>query len=362
MNGSTLVFYKHRQFATIKDAIDEAVRQGETSISMFIRNGTYDISDTLLISTSNIVIRGEDITQTVLKLKASINKAVIQIGDGTNAASNITIENLELDGNKANQSSSAGVGVINIKKSISNLTIRHCNIHDGEKCGIFAYQTTSATTTNMKIVSCLIHDNGKDAYTDGAGIEIWYAAGTVISDNYIYNNGDAPAVNAEDGSTTTYVYNNLIDSNGQRGVSIDTNALGGIIVGNIITNNDYEGMFGTGNCVIIGNFLSNNNVNSAATYKAEIFANGYSLISGNFIKVVNASRSDYGIYCGASCNYNVVNNNILIATVANCDYGIYINETSDYNTVVGNMIKSFTDDLYVDAGSTHDQVANNIEA
>lgn len=89
----------------IQEAIDSlAENEGGT---VYIKSGTYTVSEGIHINRSNITISGEQ--GTLIRLDDDVNQPVILIGSAAeapqNPVENIRIENLEIDGNRESQNS-----------------------------------------------------------------------------------------------------------------------------------------------------------------------------------------------------------------------------------------------------------------
>ncbi|RLI00646.1 hypothetical protein DRO31_08325 [Candidatus Bathyarchaeota archaeon] len=117
----------------IQQAIDHVADKGGGKI--FIRTGTYIVARSLSFENkSNIIIVGGK--KTILKLADSANCDVINIVN----AQRIRIENIEIDGNKVNQTAATSHG-IEINNS-SNVVIANVYIHDTKGAAVGVRDST----------------------------------------------------------------------------------------------------------------------------------------------------------------------------------------------------------------------------
>jgi len=137
-------------------AINAAIVASQTSgKAVLLPAGTITLDDEILIpaSSSDLKIIGAAGIGTLLSLDNSVNKSVIRVANST---TNIVIENLEINGNRTNQSSSSSTlhrfNGIKVEYAASNLTIRDCIIRDCQNNGISLDDTTSSGSyTGIKI-------------------------------------------------------------------------------------------------------------------------------------------------------------------------------------------------------------------
>src|SRR3954453_23550646 len=84
--------------AAIQQAIDSSVPNGDI---VFLPPGTYLVTGTLTLP-SNVELRGSGAGRTILKVADNTPIDIIKNKDFSNGNTNITISDLELDGNKSN--------------------------------------------------------------------------------------------------------------------------------------------------------------------------------------------------------------------------------------------------------------------
>ena len=357
-------------YTDIKSALDA----GKTKI--FLRAGTYIIDEAITITKSNVLIIGEDWSNTILKAKTALNDSIIVLGDGSNAYSNITIYNLQIDGDQTNQTGGTDKGLIHITKGISHLLIERCEIKNMYSRGIYATGAGATVLSNSSIIGCKIHDAKQNiSYPDGAGIVIDFSNKIIIKDNYIYECGAGRGIDVDD-TTEVIIANNFIYSTKNGGRALDIGSSYGTVTGNRIKDNDGDGISCNGGFMTIsGNYVSNSSVNSASTHPSEIFVLNYATVIGNVCKITTADRSDYCIYVASGNNSVVGNicrddthtkigieidasyNSITGNNVVYCDIGIHLTSDADYNVVVSNRSQGFTNSI-LNEGANND-VAHN---
>ena len=105
-------------------AIQNAINSLTNGGTIYFPNGTY-ISRLLTIP-SNITIKGASKEKTILKLKANAGTQLLKNADATNGNTGITIEDIQFDGNLANNAADKDVLVFDKCK---NITIKNIVAH-----------------------------------------------------------------------------------------------------------------------------------------------------------------------------------------------------------------------------------------
>lgn len=338
-------------YTDIQTALDE----GKTRI--FVRAGTYEIGASISIISSNVIIIGEHRNNVILSLADNADCDVIQVGDGTVVLNGITLENIQIDGNKANQTAGSCIRVMD---DITNLAIRDCDIHDGHERGLEFKSVAGACATNTNIINNLIHANGQGAYPEGAGIMLDDCTSTYIQGNRIYDNGNDAGINVNSGNVDTFVMNNIITGGGRRGISVSSGST--VISANIIKDNDFAAIFmNSPNNVISNNYIEDNNQNSSETIKAEvrIASPGNNVITGNTIHITGAGP-DYGMEIDSS--YNTITGN-QFEDDTGVTGGLYLYDSASYNVVIANIFEgSWTTNIVEHASSSNNDISHNILA
>lgn len=235
---------------TTSDSIQEAIgKLPAAGGTVFIKAGTHALSAGIHINRSNVSVIGEQ--GTILKLKNGVNQPVILIGTDiespapANEISNITIADLEINGNQTGQSSETDPSRPHIRnngidiRTVSNLWIENIDVHDARSGGIVA----SWKSSNIYINKVTAHDN----YYDGIAL---YDSANILVTDFICNSNDNGA-----------------------GLSLD-NALSKIVFSNgIIQGNDDVGIFArNSDSMTFSNIIVSGNGNHGAFLSHDIFS------------------------------------------------------------------------------------------
>lgn len=272
-----------------------------------ILDGTYIISDKILLSKDNCSVYGNN-ASTILKRNWEVKLSgtgIIYVD-----ADYCCISNLHFDGNKDAFDYSGNAGVMTGWNKGSNNIISNCIF---ENCGagvrLYYHGYNSAL--------------GNICRNNTIGIEIYYSSYNSICGNIICNN--------EDGIFTDYscigcaitgnvIYNNV---NGMH----FSNLLRGVVSSNSVYNNTV-GLLQDGNSfdenTITGNTFSGNDTGIEIKYAVRCTISGNTVLRGSF------SSSQYSIKLTGTNNKNnlIIGNNI---------YGKdYVNESGASNTFVNN--------------------------
>lgn len=154
----------------IEAAVTAAVTAGGT---VYFPAGTYILNASISLN-SNIILQGNGAGVSVLKLKNSTNADMLTAAP---SRQDIGIFDLELDGNRANQTT-GGDGV-SLSQGCSQIRVERCFIHDTWDDGIFV-NAAAIACTKIQIRGCSFQDNG------GHGVNIVDTAngstGLILSD------------------------------------------------------------------------------------------------------------------------------------------------------------------------------------
>lgn len=184
----------------IQEAID-AITNG----TIFIKKWTYQISASLIITKDNISLLWEK--WTILKLKDSGNTFILELWDASTLNSNITIDSIEFDWNKSNNTSSYGISF----KEVNYVNVTNCYLHDFKNQALLIPNVSNFCTVTKNIFldndSSSIHSytwwSQNNTFTENSIINSWLrdwsstwgiyipssCDGNIISNNQIYNCG-----------------------------------------------------------------------------------------------------------------------------------------------------------------------------
>lgn len=287
---------------------------------------------------------------------------------------NVTIENISIDGNKANQINGnyddwqGGIHTGNSHNSV----IKDCYIHDVIKCGIVDSHYIDGEydgSENIRIVN---------NHIEGCGMNAIHCHGTkksVISNN-ILKNGSQAALYVIYGEDNTIASNNIFDCAGfgiqlpynvrttvsggsirqtnSHGIAItgnETNAsadnsIHNVAISNSRNNSNAISIIGGSNCVVNGCCITNTSADGINIGNCT-----HCIVSNNSIKNIGGNN---GILAnGGSCN-TIVGNNISKTTWGDCIYN-----TSENSCIVGNIAKNTFAQKITSANDTT-VVANNV--
>ncbi len=224
-------------FMDIQLAIDYLSGNGGGTV--YIRSGTYTLSEGLHIKSSNITVSGE--RGAIVRLGDHVNQPVILIGSDeetpTNTINNIKVVGLELDGNKDAQDSENDPDRLWIRNNcidirmVHDLWISEVELHDARSGGL----VVSWSSRYVFVDQSIFHHN----YFDG--IALYASEDIQISNFLIYNNNSAGL--SLDNDLQNVVFNSgSVKNNGTVGIfarnSMDLN-----FHGLVITDNQEDGCF-----------------------------------------------------------------------------------------------------------------------
>lgn len=316
-----------------------------------ILDGTYNITATIAMDKDNVKLSGNG-NATVLK--RMWNNSVYYEGVITITTINggCRIENLFIDGNKTNYSSSDNNGIRVHENSNNNIIIH--NICDDN------YKSISISSNNNIIVNNICLNNQYGIYLFGydniiannncnnnyEGMYISGNGSNLIANNICsYNDSGFSVV-----SSNSTVIGNICRKNNGNGILMSaTNAT---VIGNICNDNTQTGIYSSSsvNSTISGNTCNNNNIG--------IRASSYSAITGNtcynnkldgIILESNKCCTVTGNICirgkGTSSDYSSSQYTIRLA-----------GDNNDYNLISSNNIMGKN---YVSEGGTGNTFVNN---
>jgi parallel beta-helix repeat protein len=209
LNGATghIDFSGTDARTVIQSAID-ALKQGGT---IHLKEGMYSLSRNpawtnaaiVFSGVTNLTFEGEG-NRTILRVAEGANVDAILIQGSTNA---IVIRNMEIDGNKAQQTSEHhGVEIDGgTADAVSDVLIERLYVHDTYGTGIWIQRSS-----NIRIYNNLVTSNrGMDK--NSQGIKVYNATHVVIKDNTV-RNGNWRCIGITQGSYDVEVEDNTIDS------------------------------------------------------------------------------------------------------------------------------------------------------
>lgn len=322
--------------AAIESAINSLSSTGGT---VYFPSGTYRCASSLDISHSNITLQGNGWTSIIFHGNG-VNNDVIRIAS---SKTNVTIRDLAVDGNKANQTTFS----VGIKTQGSNdgLKIINVYVHDTFNSGILIEDSQ-----NILIEKCYLKDIGKtgsDTNFYGVGIDFqqsknWTVRNCTIEgtlSNGIHSKGTSPY----------NPINFVIEGNKISGVITDQkscihleDAKDGVINGNNLFDTA-DATFGINAIYVKGQTSTYSNCvisNNTASNISGVFIenqSGGNVITGNRCKSGTVTSSQNGIWVGAEAHDTLIVGNTIEQAE---EQGIYVNGTNHNVTIANNIIKN----------------------
>lgn len=349
----------------IQAALDAVSALGGGTV--FLKEGTYNTTVRIDIP-SNITLEGEDKNSTIIKMAAATNLTVLK--SSTEGNSHITIRNLTIDQNGANQSS-AGGGFSADK--IDDLTVENCIFKTSY---VFNLIITSGSGTAL--TGTLTFTNADSTVTGSSTLfTTELAVGRIIKTNggkfcrvaSIASNTSLELDRAFEYTTesgvaaTSYTGNQRIRiiNNEFRGSRTTDNVGLGILVDGLVTGNqshDSGGGYGFGpdHCFytkFIGNACYNNDndgIGMETCSYCEVIGNTcYGSVSGNGIRLLSGSYRN--LIANNICRKNVNGINV---TYNSASFG-----KPDENTIIGNTCELNSSHGIRIGGAARTQVNSN---
>lgn len=253
--------------------------------TVFFPKGTYITNPNIgLIVYSNTIIRGGGSSTIKVKNATNLDGNLLRIENRTN----VKVENLILDGNKAGQTGSTNYGLY---------------LSDSTNCLV-----DNVTTFNFSGVGTQIYDCddcvviNSTSYSNGFhGFEIEQCRGTVVTNNVSYNNTRhgfylAPGEIGGTGSKQCVISHNVSRNNSQYGISVGISVIGStyltqgcIIDSNQIYENSHYGvsLYQQDQQIIQNNVIRNNGFSGIYLYQSRL-----NKIEGNYLQNNSASANN----------------------------------------------------------------------
>ncbi|HET9850005.1 MAG TPA: right-handed parallel beta-helix repeat-containing protein, partial [Candidatus Saccharimonadales bacterium] len=296
--------------------------------SVYLMEGTYTLGTTSISVPDNTTLAGSG-SATVLKYANSVGSSTYYAitNSDTTTGTNVTVQNLLIDGNKANQSA----GVMN------GIYFNHMGSGSSRKGGTISNVTVQNIYSNGRAIYLSLSANnsviGNNINGSPFGISLLSSTNNEINGNISTANSYGIEVNSSSGNNFA---GNVLQNNSSYGIYLYSTSLSNTVVGNTIQSNTYG--------VSIASSSSNNT------------------ISGNNI---TSNTGSYGIWITGASNNIISLNKIYNNGGSASNNGIYLGSVSTKNSITGNDITdtSCTTTCYAinisDAGSTGNYLASN---
>jgi hypothetical protein len=335
-------------------AINNTLTQASGSGPCLFPPGIYRYSAISIPSNSHLYALGG--LATLLPLNGSTAGMDISNADQTNGNSNITLDGLKLDGNKANRAD-AGGAMVHFRGTAAhpcdNIRVRNCHLLNSTQLSIsWQYGTGLIVTGN------LVEDSVRD------GINLSAARQAVVANNIVRNCGDDHiAVTSHDDFRTTdvAVSGNMIGlDSGNLGHGIEVNGTQNVTVaGNSVRGGFAAGIgvysfgaWGVDNCGVYGNTVHDAGLNGTPTLdescqgiRLRVFAAGAALTNVAVVGNVVVNPKSHGIGLNAtaqSIRWVNIANNLLVGGSSYADaHGVSLAGICDDIRISDNIIRDF---------------------
>lgn len=324
----------------VNGATHEAVIQAaiNNDPNVYILDGTYTLNASLVL-VSNLILRGESYTGTILKLKNSATDDADHANVLYSNAdiSNVTLKNFQVDCNKDNNSgltvAHTGYGLY-VRSQIQHCLIENVYIHDARQTGVYIRAGAAKETFDVRVQNCQVTHNGYNDITFSVYDNTGHIHDCTAAYCYTGNSGDISLdTYAVDSSGSAYLklhdiyflYNTVAEMNDTDGSSQAPYAWFGI---------RFEDSY---RCRAIGNSI----LGATAGVYDDSNGGGEHIVEHNTITLKDLSEGAaklVGIEFYSALGSNRITNNTILgpATLTHDWTGIQLD--NDHNRVVGNDI------------------------
>ncbi|MCC6791580.1 MAG: right-handed parallel beta-helix repeat-containing protein, partial [Thermomicrobiales bacterium] len=251
-NGST------DDAAAFDRAVSAAAAAGGGVVT--VPSGTFIIGSSVKMR-SYVTLRGQG-SSSVLKLRNGANVHVIRSAAGTasNPVSNVGVENLYVDGNKANQSDNTeayGIGMVAVNDSwVSGITVVN-TVRSGIYLAGSRNTVSGCSVSGVGLSGSIIGRSGIVFDNDGVNFPV-----SCFAQNNSVSNVREHGIKVYTGGTGTVFESNTVSNNGDRGIYVMA-ASGVTVSNNVVSGSGTTGILigggggqGSPNCVVSGNSVS----------------------------------------------------------------------------------------------------------
>lgn len=293
---------------------------------IFFPSGIYLVNDQINLK-SDLLMFGEGGAKIVLQ--AGVTPYVLR-GDATN---NVTIHDLEIEGNGA-----SGFSTVYITNS-TNVTVDNCKITKSgstalyfvgclfakvENCTLsnnFYYGLEFRDCVGCKAIANQCADNGNTGvatFTGGRGIMLWRSRGCYIAGNRFINNSEYGFRIYSEAADATTSYQNVVTGNTFQDnvradlVLYDEGAVFSFVTNNVITDNVIYRTVDTTDlnsvCVLHGDFntYANNRIVKAGAFGTDC---GFNFYNANYCTISNCSVENMEVAFSTSLSTNITIDN-----------------------------------------------------
>ena len=315
--------------ATINTALSAA-----TGGSVYLTEGTY--SETAAISIpNNTTLFGAGAGTLITIPNAQNGSYNIIANTDTTTGTHVTIHDLQIDGNKSNQTSGTmyGVNFVNMGggsgstaragANVTNITVK--NLFGGS--GILL----NTSSSNNYIAGVTSLNNNWGVYVTNS------SSNNTITDNIIQGNASWGLVFTNASYNTAS--SNIVQGNGGYGIIVSGNSMYDTINGNTVSGNADIGIYvnSTSNVTVTGNTLSGN-----ASAGIDLNSSNSTLVSSNKIHDSSGLIQNNGIFLSTSSSNTITDNDITDTSCTTTCSAINISDTGSTSNYISNNRHSGT--------------------
>jgi len=322
---------------------------------IIILDGTYNIAAKINVNKNNVSIKGNG-NSTILKRMwdSSSEEGVITL----NSVEGCRVQNLQIDGNKANCTSSNNYGIYLYSSNNNTIT---GNICKNAQIGISLYSSSNENTITGN--TCNNNsDNGIHLYSSSNentitgntcnnnainGVFLFSSSNNTVTGNTCNNNVyNGVFLNSSNNNTIT---GNTCNNNSDNGIHLYSSSNENTITGNTCNNNANNGihLYSSNNNTITGNICKNAQIGISlysSSNENTITGNTCNNNSDNGIHLYSSNNNN--TITGNTCNNNATNgvflfsssNNTVTGNTCNNNVynGVHLNSSNNNNTITGN--------------------------
>lgn len=290
-------------------------------------SGTFTVAGLTLVS--NLTLQGAGIGKTVIKLQNSGNTFVM-VGS---SLTDVTVRDLSIDGNKANQSTVASALRVT---QCTRVRFENLHVHDAKQDGFYISGCTDVT-----VLACVSDTNDRNGYSVGDAFGRSVRVRFVGCTSSGHTASGAIGFSLEPASFSSVV--GCVSNGDYRGITIlggsADSATHNVVDGNSIIDFTTSGITnnpGTGGSS--HNVISNNTLRpgAAATVGIELTGATDVTVEGNRMAAFGAATASTGIFASTSLTRFVISGNHVDGSG---NYGIIVTGGAR-GSIVGNVVRN----------------------
>lgn len=321
---------------------------------ILLSEGTFNIAAAIVIDNDNVILEGQG-QGTKIFLANATNTNIITVGNGATAYTNITVKNLFLDGNKANQTT-GGQGIL-ISAGAARTIIENCRI-----IGTFNHNISDNGSVGARILNCYLDTPG----TSSCNIDFSGTDAVIHGNTCLAARSSSIITDSSTHTSGVEISNNVCIpgiSSGSAGISLLS--WQAVCVGNTVSNFGTYGIVATTPAEISGNTVHQNlsTANGGGNVGIRLASSDPMLCTGNTIfSYASVNYIFTGIYIDGADSSTVTGNNMQYESASSPAH-IGIRIAAGFATVSGNTITQYQQTgtgITVDAGMIKCTISTNV--